>query len=74
MPVTSDAETVGCSCRSHIGLTTMPTMAMQSLHMGTMSRAQTSANRRTRSSVKTMAVLAAAPKTELITKNSEKVS
>ena len=49
-------------------------MAMQSLHMGTMNRAQTSANRRTRSSVKTMAVLAAAPKTELITKNSEKVS
>ena len=51
----------------------MPAMAMQCSLMGKMSAAHAPAARRSRCSVRTMAVVAAPPKTELVTKNSERV-
>ena len=52
----------------------MPTMAMQSLNLGGMTRPQTAAACRNRCAVRTMAVVAAPPKTGLKTEISEKVS
>ena len=52
----------------------MPTMAMQSLNLGGMTRPQTAAAYRSRCAVRTMAVVAAPPKTGLKTEISEKVS
>ena len=51
----------------------MPAMAMQCVHMGTFSAAHSPAARRSRCFVKTMAVVAAPPKTTLKTEKSEKV-
>ena len=52
----------------------MPTMAMQALNLGGMSRPQAAAACRSRCSVRTTAVVAAPPKTGLKTEQSEKVS
>ena len=52
----------------------MPTMAMQTLNLGGMTRPQTAAAYRSRCAVRTMAVVAAPPKTGLKTEISEKVS
>ena len=56
-----------------IGLAAMPAMATQCVHMGTFSAAHSPAARRSRCSVRTMAVVAAPPKTTLKTEKSEKV-
>ena len=62
------------ACRSLRTWDTMPTMAMQSLNLGGMTRPQTAAAYRSRCAVRTMAVVAAPPKTGLKTEISEKVS
>lgn len=51
----------------------MPAMAMQCLQMGKLSPSQAPAARRSRCSVRTMAIVAAPPKTGLKTEKSEKV-
>ena len=56
-----------------IGLAAMPAMTMQCIHMGTFTSAHSAVARRSRCFVKTLAVVAAPPKTTLKTENSEKV-
>ena len=61
------------ACRLPRTWDTMPTMAMQSLNLGGMTRPQTAAAYRSRCAVRTMAVAAAPLKTGLKTEISEKV-
>ena len=61
------------ACRSLRTWDTMPTMAMQNLNLGGMTRTQIAAAYRSRCAVRTMAVVAAPPKTGLKTEVSEKV-